>query len=77
MTNEISYLEGDTGDDLNTDDYDVWSLGTAITFEIQDNNLVLVTSWINKGWYGIVLKWGSWWINLYDFLNDPHKVYVS
>jgi hypothetical protein len=43
-TNEISYLEGGVSDVLNTDDYDVWSLGTAIKFELQDNNLVLVTS---------------------------------
>ena len=44
VTNEISYLEGGVSDVLNTDDYDVWSLGTAIKFELQDNNLVLVTS---------------------------------
>ena len=43
-TNEISYLVGDVSDVLDTKDYDVWSLGTAIYFEIQDNNLVLVTS---------------------------------
>ena len=43
-TNDISYIEGDTTDVLNTDDYDVWTLGTAISFEIQDNNLVLVTT---------------------------------
>ena len=42
--NEISYLEGDGSDVLNTDDYDVWSLGTGITFIVEDNNLVLVTS---------------------------------
>ena len=42
--NEISYLEGDGSDVLNTDDYDVWSLGTGISFIVEDNNLVLVTS---------------------------------
>ena len=44
LTNNIDYIEGDTGDVLDTNDYDVWTLGTAISFEIQDNNLVLVTT---------------------------------
>ena len=42
--NEIVYIVGGSGDELSTEDYDVWSLGTAIKFEVQDNNLVLETT---------------------------------
>ena len=42
--NQLSYLEGDNTDVLNTDNFDVWSLGTAITFIIEGNNLILETS---------------------------------
>ena len=44
LLNKIEYLEADVSDVVSTNDYDVWTLGTAISFEIQDNNLVLVTS---------------------------------
>ena len=44
VNNELSYLEGDSTDVLNTDNFDVWSLGTAITFIIEGNNLILETS---------------------------------
>jgi hypothetical protein len=36
---------------------------------------VLVTSWINKGWYGIILERIFGWSDLYDIFNDRYSMF--